>query len=855
MKKICLFLLAYSTFVVGAFCQNENNIWVFGTNSGIDFNSGSPTAIFTNINGYGEANASVCDGSGNLLFYTEGSSVWDRNGVLMPNGTDLTGIPAASGISPTTSTGQGALIVPIPGTVNKYYIFSLTSTEFGINGGRLYYSIVDMNLNGGLGDIVATQKGVLIDINMTEKMIATTGEHCNIWILTTSMTEPVFKAFEITDAGLNTNPIISNVGSGNSVSGAFGTMAISPDRKKIAATQFFTNSASIYDFNSLTGIVSNPVLLMPGVNNAYGVSFSTDNSKLYIVRHLQNELLQYNLSSNVPATIIASAINVGFCGFSQLKPGPDDKIYFQGGSGLSVINNPNFSGLACNVQYGVVPLIAGSFFYAGFPNQVPVIYYDSVKTTKTIAAPCFATDMTLYADNSTTGWNYEWNTGVSGATYVANGPGTYWVTYRTIPCQVHTDTFHVNFPNGVLPQLQISSSCKNTADGKVWASTFPGDTVSYHYTWINEANDTLSVTDTLQGQASGNYSVYMSTVNCDTVIPFFIPEEGALVSFDMPPIVCMEEAVTFQNTSDNYYATFRWFFGYQDSTAITSPTHYFADPGTYQVMLIGKGDRCVDTAYKNIIVDPIVSGIFHPSPKEICMGDAVDFILQTDYTAVGLRHRFGDGTEMSTLPESLLRHAYDQAGIMPVTIITQFRACPDVAYTDTVTVYDLPEVYLGTDTFLCLNGRPLTLKNERTISYIHHYKWNTGDTSSTLKVTHPGTYSLTVITEPLGCSATESIVVNKDCYIDIPNAFSPNGDGINDFFFPRQLLSNSLTSFKMQIFNRWGQVIFETTKTDGRGWDGNFNGSHQPEGVYIYKVSATVNGEKEDYQGNITLIR
>jgi gliding motility-associated-like protein len=124
-----------------------------------------------------------------------------------------------------------------------------------------------------------------------------------------------------------------------------------------------------------------------------------------------------------------------------------------------------------------------------------------------------------------------------------------------------------------------------------------------------------------------------------------------------------------------------------------------------------------------------------------------------------------------------------------------------------------------------------------------------------LKVVHPGTYSLTVTAEPLGCNTTESVIVSKDCYIDIPNAFSPNGDGVNDFFFPRQLLSNSLAGFKMQIFNRWGQVIFETTKTDGRGWDGNFNGSHQPEGVYIYKISAIINEEQENYQGNVTLIR
>jgi gliding motility-associated-like protein len=106
------------------------------------------------------------------------------------------------------------------------------------------------------------------------------------------------------------------------------------------------------------------------------------------------------------------------------------------------------------------------------------------------------------------------------------------------------------------------------------------------------------------------------------------------------------------------------------------------------------------------------------------------------------------------------------------------------------------------------------------------------------------------------CATTEEVTINKDCYIDIPNAFSPDGDGINDYFFPRQLLSKSMTRFRMQVLNRWGQVVFETDKIDGRGWDGSFNGKAQPDGVYVYLIDADIDGlRKEKYQGNVTLIR
>lgn len=102
----------------------------------------------------------------------------------------------------------------------------------------------------------------------------------------------------------------------------------------------------------------------------------------------------------------------------------------------------------------------------------------------------------------------------------------------------------------------------------------------------------------------------------------------------------------------------------------------------------------------------------------------------------------------------------------------------------------------------------------------------------------------------------ESINISKDCYIDIPNAFTPNGDGINDYFFPRQLLSGNVSGFYMQVFNRWGQLIFETTHANGRGWDGKFNGQDQPGGVYIYWINVTFdNNRQEQYKGNVSLIR
>jgi gliding motility-associated-like protein len=119
---------------------------------------------------------------------------------------------------------------------------------------------------------------------------------------------------------------------------------------------------------------------------------------------------------------------------------------------------------------------------------------------------------------------------------------------------------------------------------------------------------------------------------------------------------------------------------------------------------------------------------------------------------------------------------------------------------------------------------------------------------------NPGIYGITANMD--GCITSDSVEVKKDCYIEMPNTFTPNGDDLNDYFFPKSLLSRGVTAFKMSIFNRWGQLIFETTNPEGRGWDGRWNGVMQPNGVYIYLLDATLkNGKTEHYQGNVTLLR
>ena len=121
--------------------QYQNNNWFFGRNAAITFNTSPPSPIQSKLVS-AEGTAAISDPMGNLLFYTNGLTVWDRNHDTMPNGTGLLG---------GNSSTQSALIVPLPFSFSKYFIFT-TQDQFS-NGG-MSYSMVDMELNNGLGDIV-----------------------------------------------------------------------------------------------------------------------------------------------------------------------------------------------------------------------------------------------------------------------------------------------------------------------------------------------------------------------------------------------------------------------------------------------------------------------------------------------------------------------------------------------------------------------------------------------------------------------------------------------------------------------------------------------------------------------------
>jgi gliding motility-associated-like protein len=876
MKYIFLILVWILPGLAKCYGQMDN-VWAFGTHAGIDFNSGNPVVIITAIAGFGEANASVCDTDGNLLFYTEGSKVWNRNHMLMPNGVNLTPVNVPSSMpalsSVTTSTAQGAVIVPMPDSANKYYIFSLTSYELQGNAGKLYYSVLDMSLNGGMGDIVPGQKGISLSSGLSESMVATLGDACNIWLITRSANGLIYKAYEITNAGINTTPVLSNVGVNLDQNDLGFHLAVSHDRKLLSSGK------TLYHFNALTGELSSPVALFPNpaTNDTvtYGLCFSPDNSKLYVdvqqTFWANSHILQFDLSSGNAAVINASAINIGYpFSATDLKMAPDGKIYFISLGGdvgnlpvttLGRIEQPNLVGTACQYVVNALPLNLSCAAYFGLPSVVPVFKRDTTIQSQSVLAPCFTNEITLTPPGS--GNNFLWSDGTTGDQLAVNQSGIYYVSYKEAPCTYHVDTFHVTM-RGLVPITGFThSGCIGDSIDMAWVSPAPNDNYTYQYTWKNATGIVLQATthaqgDTLKNIPPGTYSLNMVGGNgCDSTFIFHLPEPGQ-ASFTADTLICIGETLNFNNTStDNYFTSWAWDFSDGTTATVKSPMHQFLQAGSYPVRLIGEKSPCKDTAYLHIIVDPLSQVLVTKEKNDICKGEKIKLILQQDSTVNNYLWDFGDGTEwLMQSGNNIAEHAYEQTGTLYLRLTAHFRACPDIHYQDSVNIYDYPHVDLGEDSTLCMNGHAINLYNRATPEPgAYRYSWNTGEHTPNISVVHPGEYSLTMTNEH-GCATTEVVTITKDCYIDIPNAFTPNGDGQNDYFFPRQMLSRSVKKFSMQVLNRWGQPVFETNTTDGRGWDGKFNNQNQPGGVYIYLIEVETEGmPAEKYQGNVTLIR
>jgi gliding motility-associated-like protein len=364
MRNNFFFILLIMVNIPSVFCQNQNNQWRFGNGGGINFNATPPVFQGGSPILASEGSASVADQvTGELLFYTDGLTVWDAQDQIMPNGLDLFG-----GSPELKSSTTAAVIVPKPGSENLYYILTIDEQYGNANG--LRYSIVDMTLNNGFGDVLPTEKNVLIKLTESEKIEVIPAESCaGYWIITKDNPGNSFFAYLLSETGIDFNPVVSTLG-GVHGNGA-GHLKANHEGTKMACGNFFEGTIELYNFNKSTGVVSDFMQFNSGpLTFAYGVEFSPNDNLLYVSD--LSKIIQFDLSVNNPLAIENSAFTVVssfIAQYAALQLGPNGIIYANAGS-IDGILNPNGIGTACNFQSNVIENQTGGGGY-GLPKFVP----------------------------------------------------------------------------------------------------------------------------------------------------------------------------------------------------------------------------------------------------------------------------------------------------------------------------------------------------------------------------------------------------------------------------------------------------------------------------------------------------
>lgn len=592
MKQILLAVVVFIVRCSISVAQGEQYIWTFGNSYTLDFNTIPPTLIDGPITSlpagiFNEQSITVSDDNGNRLFTVRKSwsvnsdidDIYDRNGDPIPGTALLT----QSGVG--FKEQQMPTVVPHPRNPYQYYIF------YGRNNGLLY-SLFDISLNGGLGQVVSGRHNVLVaGYNTVSCDAMTTIRGCTgVWLIVREKLGTGYLSYKIDHNGLEPVPIRSDP---NTLPPAhfqnIRTIKASPDGKIVAAVwpalydvtdnSYIKGGLLLYDFEPCSGKLRNERIL-DDQKGYGGVCFSPDNSKLYVsqndtvysVDHLLGSLYQYDLSfplledirqsktliySNPIAIEYRILCPPAYRPLGDLKIGPDEKIYQLNnnpaecpntgpGMAFHIIHQPNNAGLACQPEINALYNAPNGMYsdygrYRAIDLQReiivgPIFPPDTVLGAVTHISACFEESVVLEAPAGKS--CYKWFDGSDEQQITVSKPGIFWLSYYT-NCSFQTDTFYVEF----LPVPEIPDRLYG-CDGDIAIKI--GNPLSYHIELFKDHGSNKIASGngpdfTVNGLSAGIYQL-KTGVNggCDTTF------EIQLLSYPLPVLSVSPEDTTIK---------------------------------------------------------------------------------------------------------------------------------------------------------------------------------------------------------------------------------------------------------------------------------------------------------------------
>ena len=753
--------------------------WYFGNKAAIKFTPTGPVAITGSQMSTLEGCSTISDENGNLLFYTDGQTVWNKNHDVMVNGTGLKG---------GSSSAQSSIVLPAPGFLNRYYIF--TAAQNGDIDRYYCYNIVEMGLQGGLGEVV--QKNIVFDTICSERITAATHSNgTDFWVITNNLNSNTFKAFKLSNTGLSSMPIVTNIG--RNVTQVIGMCKVSPDGKWLIQTTFGTNlPTQLFKFDSNTGILSNCINLNIPFDCPYGCSFSPNSKRLYIGSWVScplnsnNALLQFTIDSEMESVINTSRTfipipSISFWRLGDLSIGLDNKIYIARSFSerLSCLNNPNDT--ATNIIFTdiavALPSPTGSYY--GLPN-----FYNSINVPPQINIKIDTVSCLTYkfSFSSSTNYNYQgiykWDFGdgsmqsndsIATHSFVRTANDSFLVKFNF---RSPDSSLNINLQRWlVLPKKPvaafsaITNGCIRDSVGFINNSTSTNGLIINQYNWwLGDGSTNNTFAPVKKYADTGTYVIQLlvkDTLGCisDTGRLTLVLNKKTIANFELQGPYCTGVALLATDSAKAYNTSIaNWWYGWNNGNTYSSTTGgnftpTFTAEGWFTIKaVVNSLEGCLsDTLVKNYFIynKPIANFIL---PKS-CVLDNSNFINSSSIAGISninyWKWDFGiSNTLTDTARTANTSYQYNSAAQYPVKLwVKTTEGCTDsitqnftvngalpkpklnfinnpICGRDSVTFFNQSTVDFGSITRTEINwGAFINIDNNPALNTIYQYKY------------------------------------------------------------------------------------------------------------------------------------
>lgn len=410
-----------------------------------------------------------------------------------------------------------------------------------------------------------------------------------------------------------------------------------------------------------------------------------------------------------------------------------------------------------------------------------------------------------------------------------------------------------NFDGIAFDYITIGEAPANTAD---FTYTCNGNTVSFtgittqcpdNLVWdFGDGSSATGLTATHTFASSGTQQVtFTATGPCNAPGSVTKQITGIAVSTFATDVSCNGgsdgKAVAVSNSTGGPF-TYQW----STTPAQVTDTAFDLIAGTYTVTVSG-ANVCAGTASVSINQPLAITATITTTP-DTCSAGVGTISLNVSGGNGGYQFNWSNGSNTASIGQVT-------SGNYTLTV-TDTKSCSVTATTFVPLTSGIDIQFIDVKQASCLSGNDgsaTVVVSGGTTPY--EYLWSNNAKVDKIQGLSAGTYTVTV-TDAVNCSNTSQLQIEKtgcESYVDFPTAFSPNGDGINEVFQARY--SYDLKKFSLRVYNRWGELVFETTDVN-EGWDGLYKNVNQPLGVYVWVADfAFLNGNRNTLSGNVTLLR